>query len=106
MTITPNEDGCTVALEVKAAAYSLNWVAVSILAVGAGGGSLLLLWPLFPDLLALAPLGAVAAFSSWFLVAARLRTSSPEDYLQALAEDSGGVPTDKSLSASPGAVSA
>jgi hypothetical protein len=87
VTIEPRNDGCTVALEITAAAYSLNWIAVSILTFGAAGGLLLLLWPLFPRLLDLAPLAAIAAFSSWFLVAARLRTSSPEDYLRALAGD-------------------
>jgi len=91
VTVSPREGGCTVTLEVTATAYSLNWVAVSILTFGATGGLVLLLWPLFPQLLALAPLAAIAAFSSWFLVASRLRTSSPEDYLRALAKDVNGT---------------
>jgi hypothetical protein len=73
-----------VVLEITAASYRLNAVAVFVLACGAAGALLLLAWPLFPGLLALAPLGALAALSAWLLVAARLRSSSPQDYLDAL----------------------
>ena len=78
-------EGCRVSMAVTASAYRLNWTAVVILAFGAASAILLLLWPLFPQLLGLAPFAALMAFSSWFLVAARLRTSSPQDYLDDLA---------------------
>ena len=78
-------EGCRVTLDVTASAYSLNWIAVAILVFGAAGGITLLLWPLFPELLGLAPIAAIVAFSSWFLVASRLRTSGIDDYLEALA---------------------
>ena len=79
--------GCRVTLEVTTSAYQLNWIAVMILFFGAGSALLLLLWPLYPALLQLAPFAALMAFSSWFLVAARLRTSGPQDYLDDLAAD-------------------
>jgi hypothetical protein len=85
VSIAPKGGGCRLSLEVTAAAYSLNWTAVIILAFGASAASVLLLWPFFPNLLPLAPIAALLAFSSWFLVAARLRTSSPQDYLDDLA---------------------
>ena len=77
--------GCRVSLAVTATNYRLNWTAVMILLFGAGSALLLLLWPLFPELLQLAPFAALIAFSSWFLVASRLRTSGPQDYLDDLA---------------------
>ncbi|MCZ6728013.1 MAG: hypothetical protein O7A98_11750 [Acidobacteria bacterium] len=87
MEIERHGAGCRVSLAVTAVAYSLNRVTVGILFLGACGAILLLLWPLFPSLLGLAPLAALMAFTAWFLVAARLRTSSPQDYLDDLAAD-------------------
>lgn len=85
VTFESRPSGCKVTLEVTATAYRLNWIAVVILVFGAGSGVLLLLWPLYPPLIQLAPFAALMAFSSWFLVAARLRTSGPQDYLDDLA---------------------
>ena len=85
--IEPHGAGCRISLTVTASGYSLNWVTVVVLCFGASGAVLLLLWPLFPALLKLAPMAALTAFTSWFLVASRLRTSSPQDYLDDLAAD-------------------
>ncbi len=87
VSFEPRRNGCRVSLHVTATAYRLNWIAVMILLFGAGSAVVLLLWPLFPDLLQLAPFAALMAFSSWFLVASRLRTSGPQDYLDDLAAD-------------------
>ena len=87
MTFERQRSGCRVTLEITAAAYRLNWTAVMILAFGAAAALLLLLWPLYPPLIQVAPFAALMAFSSWFLVAARLRTSGPQDYLDDLATD-------------------
>lgn len=98
VSIEPAGEGCRVTFEVTAAAWSINWIATMILVFGAAGGILLLLWPLFPDLLGLAPFAAIIAFSAWFLVASRLRTSSLEDYLETLAvETSPGEMEDPEL---------
>lgn len=85
----PRDAGCRVSLAVTASAYRLNWTAVVILLFGAASAVVLLLWPLMPHLLGLAPFAALMAFSSWFLVAARLRTSTPQDYLDDLARNTG-----------------
>jgi hypothetical protein len=90
VTLAPEGDGCRLALEVTTAAYSLNWAAAVILACGGGAATVLLLWPFFPTLLPLAPIAALLAFSSWFLVVARLRTTSPQDYLDDLAANLAG----------------
>jgi len=83
----PTRTGCRVTLDVRAVAYRLNWTAFMILLFGGVSAVVLLLWPIFPPLLQLAPFAALMAFSSWFLVAARLRTSDPQDYLDDLAAD-------------------
>lgn len=90
VAVSASGSGTELTLEVSQAAYQLNWQPVAILAFGAAGSLLLVLWPFFPRLLELAPIGAIAAFASWFLVASRLRTSSPQDYLDALAVALGG----------------
>jgi len=90
VSIAPEGSSCRLSLEVTTAAYSLNWTAVVILGFGAGAASVLVLWPFLPALLPLAPIAALLAFSSWFLVAARLRTSSPQDYLDDLATNLSG----------------
>ena len=45
-------------------------------------------WPLWPQLLALAPLGAVFGLLAWWLVVSRLKTSGPEDFIATLEESS------------------
>jgi len=85
VAVSASGSGTELTVEVSQATYLLNWQPVAILAFGAAGSLLLVLWPFFPRLLELAPIGAIAAFGSWFLVASRLRTSSPQDYLDALA---------------------
>jgi hypothetical protein len=49
------------------------------------GGLLTVLWPFFPRLLEIAPFGAVIALGGWFLVISRLRTSGPDEFLEAVA---------------------
>lgn len=41
-------------------------------------------WPLWPPLLAFAPIAAVLGLLAWWLVVSRLRSSGPEDFLAAL----------------------
>jgi hypothetical protein len=88
--ISADGAGSRVTLEVTAATYRVNTVAAAILAFGAAGALLLLVWALYPQLLELAPLGALAALAAWLLVAARLRSSGPQDYLDALAATDAG----------------
>jgi hypothetical protein len=85
VSIVDDGAGSRVVLELTASAYRLNSLAVLILALGAAGAVALLVWPVFPGLLELAPLAALTALSAWLLVAARLRSGGPQDYLDALA---------------------
>jgi len=71
--------------------------AVAVLVIAGLGGLLTVLWPFYPRLLAVAPLGAVLALSGWFLILARLRTSGPREFLDAVTAevgraDQGGTP--------------
>ena len=65
-----------------------------VLLFATAGGILTVLWPFFPDLLAVAPFGAVIALGGWFLVITRLRTSGPDEFLEAVAarEDNAEAP--------------
>ena len=44
-----------------------------------------MLWPFYPQLIAVAPFGALLALGGWFLVVSRLRTSGPDEFLDAVA---------------------
>ncbi|MDX1502062.1 MAG: hypothetical protein R3325_06845 [Thermoanaerobaculia bacterium] len=92
----PLEAGCELVFHQRDARYRLNRSAVLILLFGALGAVAATLWPFFPQLLAVAPLAVVLALSAWFLVSARVRTSTPEDFFDLVewkaAGESGGVP--------------
>ena len=46
------------------------------------GAALVVLWPFYPQLLPVAPFGALMALGGWFLVISRLRSSGPEEFLK------------------------
>jgi hypothetical protein len=60
---------------------SVQAAPVIVLLLAVAGAALAMLWPFFPDLLPLAPFGAILALGGWFLVLSRLRTSGPEEFL-------------------------
>lgn len=70
--------------------FYVQTAAVAILALAAAGGALTVVWPFFPALLPLAPLGAIVALSGWFLVISRLTTSTPDDFLRLVGEIAAG----------------
>jgi len=72
-------------LDVTHSSWTLNRTAVGILLCGALGGLVLILVPWFPRLLQLLPFAVVLSLAAWFLVVARLRTSGPDEFLEALA---------------------
>jgi len=49
------------------------------------GELLTLAWPFFPSLMTVAPFGAILALGGWFMVVSRLRTSGPDEFLDAVA---------------------
>jgi hypothetical protein len=83
--ILPAEGGCRLVFRPETAVYHVQTQAVMILLLATVGGLLTILWPFFPRLLEIAPFGALVALGGWFLVISRLRTSGPDEFLEAVA---------------------
>ena len=66
------------------ALQTLGFSISGVLAFGALGGIVAMLWPFFPGLLKVAPLAAVLAVVAWLMVAGRLRNSGLEEFVEAL----------------------
>lgn len=66
--------------------------AAAVLVLGAAGALPVLLWPLSPRLLALAPVGLVMMFLAWFMVVSRLRSAGGAEFLEAVGVLLGGEP--------------
>ena len=89
--IRPAEGGSRLTFRPETTVYYVQTQAVLVLLLAVAGGLLTMLWPFFPKLLEVAPFGAVVALSGWFLVISRLRTSGPDEFLEAVAAQ-GDVP--------------
>jgi hypothetical protein len=85
LTVEPTDGGSVIHFVVEDSHQSVNRPAFLVLLLGALGAGAVILWPLYPPLLAFAPVGVVLALAAWLLVASRLRTSGPEDFLQLVA---------------------
>jgi hypothetical protein len=83
--ILPAEGGSRLIFRPETAVYHVQTQAVMILLFATAGGLLTVLWPFFPGLLQVAPFGALIALGGWFLVISRLRTSGPDEFLEAVA---------------------
>lgn len=82
----PSENrGSVLHFAVEESQQAVNRPAFVVLLLGALGAGAATLWPLFPPLLAFAPVGLVLAVAAWLLVASRLRTSGPEDFFELVA---------------------
>ncbi|HSM14695.1 MAG TPA: hypothetical protein VLA66_11570 [Thermoanaerobaculia bacterium] len=77
-------DRCRVAWELEESHLEVHRGSVVVLSLAAVPLVAVLGWPLWPPLLALAPLAAVLGLLAWWLVVSRLRSSGPEDFLAAL----------------------
>lgn len=84
LAVARDPAGSRLVLEVEESRWELHRSAVAVLALGAAGALAVTLWPFFPGLLALAPVGGVLAFVAWFLVVSRLRTSGAHEFLEQL----------------------
>lgn len=82
--------GSSVHYRTEDAVYVVRTAPVAILVMAGAGGVMTVIWPFFPALLPLAPLGGIIALSGWFLVVSRLSTSSPDDFLRLVAEVAAG----------------
>lgn len=82
--LSTEAEGDTTALvvHVESSHYRLQTVAVSILAAGGLGALALTLWPLYPALLALAPVALILIVVAWLFVASRLQNSGVEEFLE------------------------
>ena len=79
-------DKSRIRLEIVEELLSLNRGAVAVLALGALGGLLTIVWPLHPDLLRLAPIGALLAVLAWLMVASRFRSEGPREFLESVVD--------------------
>lgn len=79
-------EGSEVVLKPQKATYFLNSTAVAVLLIAALGALLLILWPFFPQLAQIAPLGAVLALLGWFLVLSRLESRGPDELLDLITD--------------------
>lgn len=87
----PLPGGSRLSLRVERSEYNLQPGPIAFLVLGGLGGLTLVLWPLYPPLLHLAPLGIVLALGAWFLVLSRLRVSGPEEFLEMVSAISAGA---------------
>jgi hypothetical protein len=94
--------GARVSFRAEETVFYVQTAAVGILVLAAAGGVLTVIWPFFPALLPLAPLGGIVALSGWFLVVSRLTTSTPDDFLRLVSEVAAGDQDDGAAGAAEG----
>jgi hypothetical protein len=82
--LEPDGDGSRLLFREEGRKDALHIQAVIVLLVAVIGAALTVIWPFYPNLLPLAPFGALLALGGWFLVISRLRTSGPEEFLEAV----------------------
>lgn len=83
--VQPAEGGSRLVFRPEQSAYYVQTPAVMILILSIAGAALTVLWPFYPQLMPVAPFGAIIALGGWFLVISRLRTSGPDEFLAAVA---------------------
>ena len=79
--VDPAADGCRIVFRPEESHLPVQAAPVIVLLLAVAGAALAMIWPFFPNLLPLAPFGAILALGGWFLVLSRLRTSGPEEFL-------------------------
>lgn len=84
--VSAGKSGSAIELTVEESRQSVNRSALVVLLFGGIGGLIVALWPFFPGLMPLLPVAVVLAVAAWLLVVARLRSSSPEDFLKLVTE--------------------
>lgn len=81
--------------------WSLHLPAVAVLLLAAIAAVAVVLWPFFPALGPLVPLGLLAALGAWFLVVARLQNRGPEELLDTVAAILGEDPDEDGAARAP-----
>lgn len=92
LTVEPIADGSRVVFRAEESTQYVQTSSVAFLVIAAFGGILTVVWPFYPQLLPVAPFGALLALGGWFLVVSRLRASGPEEFLATVAAEAGGAP--------------
>jgi hypothetical protein len=80
-TASRSGGGCELALEIAGTTWWLDRSAVLLLTTAALAAAALVLWPFFPALAKLAPLGLVLGAGAWLVILARLRHEGPAELL-------------------------
>jgi len=83
--VQPAEGGSRLVFRPEKSVYYVQTPSVMILILSVAGAVLTVLWPFYPQLMPVAPFGAIMALGGWFLVVSRLRTSGPDEFLTAVA---------------------
>lgn len=83
--VQPAAGGSRVVFRPEQSVYYVQTPSVMILILSVFGAALTVLWPFYPQLMPVAPFGAIIALGGWFLVVSRLRTSGPDEFLTAVA---------------------
>jgi hypothetical protein len=81
VAIEESPDGSRITLRPVERRDRVNRAAAGVLALGAFGGGVAILWPFFPALLRFAPVAAILAVVAWLTVAGRLRGRGLEEFL-------------------------
>lgn len=85
LTASPSAAGGTrLTLRGETTHWRVHRSAAAVLMLGLLGAVPVLLWPLSPDFLALAPVGLVLLFLAWFMVISRLRSAGGAEFLEAV----------------------
>lgn len=92
LSVEPIPEGSRVVFRAEESTHYVQTSSVALLLIAAAGGVLTVLWPFYPQMLPVAPFGALLALGGWFLVISRLRSSGPDEFLAAVAAEAGGAP--------------
>ena len=76
------DGGTHLTLDAETTHWRVHRSAAAVLVMGALGALPVILWPLSPEYLALAPVGLVLMFLAWFMVVSRLRTAGAVEFLE------------------------
>jgi hypothetical protein len=91
--VETTDEGSRVVFQPEESHLYIQMASVFVLLVAIAGGLVTVLWPFFPNLLPVAPFGALLALGGWFLVLSRLRNSGPDEFLVMVeAEAEAGAP--------------
>lgn len=84
--------GCEIVLAVHDEQWALDRSSVALLALAAVGGLATVLWPFFPPLGRLVPMGLVFGITAWLAILSRLRHHGPAELLAAVRDELGAQP--------------